>query len=159
MADWENLVGPQTTGTPVVNAFRGKPVEKVEKKAIKDRFEESFSNNSSIWKDLREYETYAAGRMYGACAGPDQVKTKDVLTRFVSMFAHLLQEAYWRADTPINSDILQMLNLAAKVAGGMETQEISILPIKLVAYLNGFCDGYISTCDPESVKNLSYGVS
>jgi hypothetical protein len=158
MADWENLVEP-SEGRSTTNSIHGIREKPEAKRSTQDRFNESFLNNSSIWKDLREFEAYTAGRMYGNCAGPDQVGSKDILTKFVSMLTHLVQDAYWRADKPVDKDSLHLLELSAKVVGNMESHEISILPIKMLAYLNGFCDGYISTSDPDSVKNLSYGVS
>lgn len=153
MSGWENLLGP-STGTQQATRRGGEPA--AADRSVQEKFDAAFTENADTWKGLREYEAYSAGRMYGACSGPDQVGIGDVLTKFVSMVSNLLQDSHWRVDKPIDKDVLKMLELASKVVSNMDSDDAKVPPIRMVAYLNGFCDGYVSTCDPESVKSLTY---
>lgn len=109
----------------------------------------------SAWKALGALEFYRTGQMMGNTDGPDEVSLSSVLDRFSSLITELVKSAYTQVDKSIPKEVLDAFRYTCKAVSALETSEVSIPKIKMLAAVAGFADAYVRTSDAEMVRNLS----
>lgn len=155
MSGWEDLISKKSPDKPAT--ILDAPIKEsvVKKKSIDDMLEEAQNSDVEIWKRLNGIDFYNAGRMYGACEGPDNVSVKDLLGKLSSMIVELIKESYIREDKHANKEVLEVFVAACKAVASLDNLEVGVFKPKLLGALHGFCDSYVKTADPEAVRNIS----
>jgi hypothetical protein len=140
--------------TEVVYDQRGM-TKSIKEQSPDEKIRDAHSLSESAWKSLGALSYYKIGTMMGNTDGPDAVSVYAVLERVSSLISELIKTSYTEHEKNVPKELLDAFSSVCKAVSALETNEVYVLKIKLLAAFSGLADAFASTCDPEMVRNLS----